>query len=370
MHPSTAVTQALIVTGRYLPWRLRPGRVNMASIAQDDAGGSITGFVIVFVSLIFRSLIPAPTWVWLAVLAVGILLAIKDGISGLDVVTLALAGFMIVGPLISGAYRATTDAADLEEPIPVPSGYGFELDPRSTNLEHLYESQPMPLGQAQVAAVDVANHYVDALSPEWTVIERDDRPPDLATVTLREGDSSRGISIFVGVVEPFGRPAFLDLRIQALVCGEDLPGYASGEVSCMTAPISGLVRYPGGERVVSSPHPSPGPLHEPVPVPPGYGFQLWTSSALVHEYQSTVPISFRDGSDARLSVLAYYRRVLDDWTVVGRDNVNLLVKAPDSTDGLAISVTESSNNGGTVLELVIRSITCLEDGSCSWHPMP
>jgi hypothetical protein len=91
---------------------------------------------------------------------------------------------------------------------------------------------------------------------------------------------------------------------------------------------------------------------------------------LVHEYQSTVHISFRDGSDARLSVLGYYRRVLDDWTVVGRDNVNLLVKAPDSTDGLAISVTESAINGGTVLNLVIRAITCLDDGWCSWRPMP
>jgi hypothetical protein len=341
----------------------------MASAVRSDAGGSVLGFVIVFVSFIFRSFIPAPTWVWFVALAVGVLLAVKDGISGLDAITLALVGFMIVGPLISGAYTATTDAADLEEPIPVPSGYGFELDPRSTNLEHLYESQPMPLGQAQSAAVEVVDHYVDALAPEWTVIERDDRPPDLAMVTLREGDSSRGISIFVGVVEPFGRPAFLDLRIQSLLCGEDLPGYASGGVSCMSAPISGLVRYPGGEPVVPFPHPSPGPLHEPVPVPPGYGFRLWTSSALVHEYQSTVPISFREGSDARLSVLGSYRRVLDDWTVVGRDNVNLLVKAPDSTDGLAISVTESANNGGTVLNLVIRAITCMEDGWCSWSPM-
>ena len=220
-----------------------------------------------------------------------------------------------------------------------------------------------------MAAVDVVDHYVDALSPEWTVIERDDRPPDLATVTLREGDSSRGISIFVGVVEPFGRPAFLDLRIQALLCGEGLPGFASGGVSCMSAPISGLVRYPGGEPVVPSPHPSPGPLHEPVPVPPGYGFQLWTSSALVHEYQSTVPISLRETSDARLSVLAYYRRVLDDWTVMGRDNVNLLVKAPDSTDGLAIEATETGMNGGLVVYLEIRAITCLDDGWCSWRPM-
>jgi hypothetical protein len=341
----------------------------MASTVQRDPVGSIIGFVIVLLVFIFGSFIPAPLWVRLAVLAVGTLLAVKGGVSGLDVITLGFVVFMIGGTLVSGAYTATTDAADLEEPIPVPSGYGFELDPDSTNLEHLYESQPMPAGQAQSAAVEVVDHYVDALAPEWTVIERDDRPPDLAMVTLREGDSSRGISIFVGVVEPFGRPAFLDLRIQALLCGEDLPAYASGGVSCMSAPISGLVRYPGGEPVVPSPHPSPGPLHEPVPVPPGYGFQLWTSSALVHEYQSTVPISLREGSDARLSVLAYYRRVLDDWTVMGRDNVNLLVKAPDSTDGLAIEVTESANNGGTVLELEIRAITCLDDGWCSWRPM-
>ena len=342
----------------------------MATTVQRDPVGSISGFVIVLLVFIFGSFIPAPLWVRLAVLAVGTLLAVKGGVSGLDVITLGFVVFMIGGPLISGAYTATTDAPDLEEPIPVPSGYGFELDPRSTNLEHVYESQPMPLGQAQSAAVEVADHYVDALTPEWTVIERDDRPPDLAMVRLREGDSSRGISIFVGVVEPFGRPAFLDLRIQALLCREGVLGLGSDEVSCTTAPISGLVRYPGGEPVVPSPHPSPGPLHEPVPVPPGYGFQLWTSSALVHEYQSTVPISFRDGSDARLSVLAYYRRVLDDWTVVGRDNVNLLVKAPDSTDGLAISVTESAINGGTVLNLYVRAITCLDDGWCSWRPMP
>jgi len=81
----------------------------MASAVRSDAGGSVIGFAIVFVSLVFRGFIPAPTWVWFVVLAVGVLLAVKDGISGLDVVTLGLAGFMIVGPLISGEYTATTD---------------------------------------------------------------------------------------------------------------------------------------------------------------------------------------------------------------------------------------------------------------------
>ena len=86
----------------------------MASAARDDAGGSVIGFAIVFVSFVFRGFIPAPTWVWLVVLAVGVLLAVKDGISGLDVVTLALAGFMIVGSLMSVANTATTDAPDLD----------------------------------------------------------------------------------------------------------------------------------------------------------------------------------------------------------------------------------------------------------------
>ena len=51
----------------------------MASTVRGDAGGSIIGFVIAFVSFVFRGFIPAPTWVWLVVLAVGVLLAVKDG---------------------------------------------------------------------------------------------------------------------------------------------------------------------------------------------------------------------------------------------------------------------------------------------------
>src|SRR5215218_3858899 len=100
----------------------------MASTVRDDPVGSVIGFVVVFVSFVFRGFIPAPTWVWLVVLAVGVLLAVKDGISGLDVVTVGLAGFMIVGPLVSGAFTSTTVAPDLEEPIPVPAGYDFTLN--------------------------------------------------------------------------------------------------------------------------------------------------------------------------------------------------------------------------------------------------
>jgi len=343
----------------------------MASTVREEAGGSVIGFAIVFVSLVFRALLPAPSWVWLVVLAVGVLLAVKDGISGLDVITISLAGFMIVGPLISGAYTATTDAPDLEEPIPVPSGYGFELDPRSTNLEHLYGSGSMPLERAQLAAVEVVDHYVDALTPEWTVIDREERP-DLSMVELRQGDSSRGISVFVGVVEPFGRPASLDLRIQALLCGEGLSGLGSGETSCMTAPIRELVRYPGGEPVVPSPQPSPGPLREPVPVPSGYGFSVDTglTSEDMHAYSSAI-MSVPEARRAQRLVLRYYRQALDDWIIVGKNKRNLLIKDPDSTDGLAIQADWSLWVGvvSAIVELEIRAISCSDDYSCNWNPV-
>jgi hypothetical protein len=106
----------------------------------------------------------------------------------------------------------------------VPTGHGFELDPRSTNLEHLYRSGSMPREGAQVAAVEVVDRYADALPPGWAVIDREERS-DLSRVQLRQGDSSRGISVFVRVVEPFGRPAFLDLRIQPLLCRADSPPF-------------------------------------------------------------------------------------------------------------------------------------------------
>ena len=342
----------------------------MASAVRSDAGGSVIGFAIVFVSLVFRGFIPAPPWVWFVVLAVGVVLAVKDGIGGLDVVTLGLAGFMIVGPLVSGSLTAMSDAPDLEEPIPVPSGYGFELDPRSTNLEHLYRSESMSLERAQSAAVEVVDHYVDALAPEWIVIDREERP-DLSMVELRQGDSSRGISVFVGVVEPFGRPAFLDLRIQALLCGEGLSGLGSSEVSCMTAPISGLVRYPGGEPVIPSPPPSPGPLREPVPVPPGYGFSFvpGLSGDDVHAYISDI-MGIPEARGGQRLVLRYYRRALDDWIIVAEDKRNLLVKDPDSTHGLAIQADWSLWVGEVsgVVELEIRAISCSDDYSCNWRP--
>ena len=219
----------------------------MASTVRSDAGGSVTGFAIVFVSFVFRSLIPASTWVWLVFLAVGVLLAVKDGISGLDVITLALAGFMIVGSLTSIASTAT-DVPDLtlKEPIPAPAGYGFRLDDPAQDSTRTYRSKPIPvktanqaIAEANQAVAGVVDYYIAGLPPEWTVV---DRTEDLgygdtliAQAKFRQGDTSNGIGIQV-YADVWGRSATVILTIQALNCGEDIPGFPSGEV-CWQGPV-------------------------------------------------------------------------------------------------------------------------------------
>jgi hypothetical protein len=338
----------------------------MASTVRSDVGGSVIGFAIVFVSFVFRGFIPAPTWVWLLVLAVGVLLAVKNGIRGLDVITLGIAGFMIVGPLVSGAITATTTAADLEEPIPVPSGYGFKLNPDSTNLEHKYDSGRVPPQQAEVAAVEAVDYYVNRLSPEWTLVSRQE-PPLPLEVELRQGDTSRGISISVSVVTPQGRPAVLVLSIRTLLCGEDLPVPEPSPDGCMAAPVSTLVRYPGGGPVPVA-EPSTGPLREPVPLPPGYDFALVAgiSDEQVHAYVSTTSMSDAEADRGQRAVMRYYRHALNDWTIVETDEANLVVKDPDSTSGLEIDARTGVSVMGGRVELEIRQIYCPEDYSCTW----
>ena len=213
----------------------------MASAARDDAGGSVIGFAIVFVSFVFRGFIPAPAWVWLVVLAVGVLLAVKDGISGLDVITLVLAGVIVVGSLTSVANTATSDAPDLtlKEPIPAPAGYGFTLDGSYQASDRTYRSEPIPGKTANQAVQEVVDYYIAGLAPGWTVVERKE---DVgyghglnAQAKLREGDTSNGIGIQV-YADLWGRSSTVVLMIQALNCGDDVPGFPSGEV-CWQGPV-------------------------------------------------------------------------------------------------------------------------------------
>jgi len=212
----------------------------MASTARDDAGGSVIGFAIVFISFVFRGFIPASTWVWLVVLAVGVLLAVKDGISGLDVVTLGLAGFMIVGSLMSVADTAT-DAPDLtlKEPIPAPAGYGFRLDDSYQASTRTYRSEPIPGKTANQTVREVVDYYIAGLAPEWTVIERKEGRGLWAWAQcagkFRQGDTSNGIGIQV-YADLRSQSSTVVLMIQALNCGDDVPGWPSGEV-CWQGPV-------------------------------------------------------------------------------------------------------------------------------------
>ena len=61
------------------------------------------GVVAVLAGALSSITIWAPRRLAVKLLAVGVLLAVKNGIRGLDVITLGIAGFMIVGPLVSGA---------------------------------------------------------------------------------------------------------------------------------------------------------------------------------------------------------------------------------------------------------------------------
>jgi hypothetical protein len=166
----------------------------------------------------------------------------------------------------------------------VPSGYGFKLNSDSTNLEHKYDSGRLPPQQAEFAAVEVVDYYVNRLSPEWTLVSREEAT---LGVELRQGDTSRGISISVSVVTPQGRPAVLVLSIRTLLCGEDLPVPEPSPGGCMAAPVSKLVRYPGGGPVTVA-EPSTGPLREPVPFRPAT-ISLLLRGSRTSRYTPTCP---------------------------------------------------------------------------------
>jgi hypothetical protein len=333
------------------------------SLVDRNSPITYVGLIITVAAVFVLPLPPVPS---IGLATFGFLLTMLEGRSIFRLFAGALVAWSLFVLVLTG--RATYQAQDLDEPVPVPSGYGFQLDPGSTNLQHSYASEPVPAKRAQFAAVEVVDSYVKRLAPEWTVVSRSEVPQNLA-VQLRQGETSRGIEVSVSVVLPRGRPAVLLLHIHTLLCGEGGPRLASGEVGCWAAPVGELVGYPDGEPVSSTPEPSLGPLREPVPLPPGYGFVRWNWSQEEHQYRSTVHISFREGERARRAVLRYYRRALEGWTVVEKDTANLLLKDPGSTDGLAINATGSGDNGGMVVILQIRALSCQTDYQCNWRPV-
>ena len=134
----------------------------------------------------------------------------------------------------------------LKEPIPAPAGYGFRLDDPAQDSTRTYRSKPIPVktanqavAEANQAVAEVVDYYIAGLPPEWTVV---DRTEDLAygdtlnaSAKFRQGDTSNGIGIQV-YADVWGRSATVILTVQALNCGEDVPGFPSGEV-CWQGPV-------------------------------------------------------------------------------------------------------------------------------------
>ena len=107
-------------------------------------------------------------------------------------------------------------------------------------------------------------------------------------------------------------------------------------------------------------------------MPSGYGFSVDTglTSEDMHAYSSAI-MSVPEARRAQRLVLRYYRQALDDWIIVGKNKRNLLIKDPDSTDGLAIQADWSLWVGvvSAIVELEIRAISCSDDYSCNWNPV-
>ena len=122
-----------------------------------------------------------------------------------------------------------------------PAGYGFRLDDSYLDSARTYQSKPIPVKTANAAIAEVLDYYISGLAPEWMVVERTEDLGFRDTLNVhakfRQGDMSNGIGIQVYAnVAPVGRSAPVILMIQALNCGEDIPGLPSGEV-CWQGPV-------------------------------------------------------------------------------------------------------------------------------------
>jgi hypothetical protein len=113
------------------------------------------------------------------------------------------------------------------------------LDDSYQASSRTYRSQPIPGKTANEAVQEVVYYYIAGLAPEWTVIERTE---DVgyghglnAQADFRQGDTSNGIGIQV-YADLRGRSSTVVLMIQAVNCGEDVPGFPSGVV-CWQGPV-------------------------------------------------------------------------------------------------------------------------------------
>jgi hypothetical protein len=207
------------------------------STSRSDPGGGVVGFAIVLLAFVLRAMgldIPLP--VYFLLIAVGTVLALTSaGLSGFGLAALVLMVFIFAMPLVTRLVFAAQASPDLEEPIPVPSGYGLVLEGESTNVMHVYASKTL-LGHEKAAAkaeAAVLDYYVKHLQDlGWTVVSLGD---DLAE--LRAPDSDVGIGVKTYFAIPWGDGGTLVVQIMARRCPD--------MNHCEPARISGIKPYTG-----------------------------------------------------------------------------------------------------------------------------
>lgn len=204
--------------------------------AERDPGGGVLGFVIAILAFALGGALGMPPSVRLIAIGVGVLLAVRSaGMTGFGLGALVLAAVAFAMPLATRVI-AGSPSPDLEEPIPVPSGYGLVLQP-STNQMHVYASNTLlgdtkAITKAQQAVLD---YYVERLQDlGWTVVSLGDG------AELKAPDSDTGIHVmpYRGLPDWSSGAGTLILQIQARSCPDD-------EDYCLPARIYDIKPYTG-----------------------------------------------------------------------------------------------------------------------------
>ena len=189
---------------------------------ERDPGDGVLGFAIVLLTVVFSAIgLPIPFAVYVLLIVVGTVLAVRAaGVSGFGLGALVLAAVVFAMPLVTRLVFAAGASPDLEEPIPVPSGYGFELGSDSTNVTHVYESKTL-LGQekaAKKAQIEIIDYYVERLQHlGWSVISLGDG------AELKAPDSDAGVRVYTYLgIPPWGAgEGTLILQLSAKRCPDE-----------------------------------------------------------------------------------------------------------------------------------------------------
>jgi hypothetical protein len=190
------------------------------STSRSDPGGGVVGFAIVLLAFVLRAMgldIPLP--VYFLLIAVGTVLALTSaGLSGFGLAALVLMVFIFAMPLVTRLVFAAQASPDLEEPIPVPSGYGLVLEGESTNVMHVYASKTLLGHEKAVAKAEAAvlDYYVKHLRDlGWTVVSLGNESAE-----FKAPDSEVGLRVGLYLGAPSGPTGAgtLVVQIQALRC--------------------------------------------------------------------------------------------------------------------------------------------------------